>query len=104
LACGTPVIAWRCGSVPEVLADGVSGFICRSVEEAVRGVENINSLSRARCRQEFENRFRARHMAENYIKVYERLIDAGKLERKCAHAGDYGSPGRVLYPNQVRAS
>jgi glycosyltransferase involved in cell wall biosynthesis len=104
LACGTPVIAWRCGSVPEVLADGVSGFICRSVDEAVRGVERIESLSRARCRQEFENRFRARHMAENYVKVYERLIDASKLERKCAHAGDYRSPGRVLHSNQVRAS
>jgi glycosyltransferase involved in cell wall biosynthesis len=74
MACGTPVISWPCGSVPEVLDDGVSGFICHSVEEAVAAVNRIGGLSRARCRQVFENRFLAARMAEDYLKVYQQQI------------------------------
>jgi glycosyltransferase involved in cell wall biosynthesis len=100
LACGTPVIAWCCGSVPEVIEEGVSGFICESIEEAVAGVQRTGSLSRARCRREFENRFRARHMANGYVDVYERLIGAGERERIGVHAGDNRSTGRVLHSHQ----
>jgi glycosyltransferase involved in cell wall biosynthesis len=103
LACGTPVIAWCCGSVPEVIIDGVGGFLCESIDEAVRGVQRIKSLSRARCRKEFENRFLARQMAENYVQVYGKLIDASHQERKVAHAGDHRSPRRVLHSEQGRA-
>jgi glycosyltransferase involved in cell wall biosynthesis len=74
LACGTPVIAFRNGSVPEVLGHGVTGFIVDSVDEAVAAVENIGGIDRARCRREFENRFSARLMAKNYTDLYTRLV------------------------------
>jgi glycosyltransferase involved in cell wall biosynthesis len=70
LACGTPVIAWRRGSVPEVLADGVTGYIVDSVEEAVTAVGKIDSLSRTTCRHVFEQRFDASRMANDYLDIY----------------------------------
>jgi glycosyltransferase involved in cell wall biosynthesis len=75
LACGTPVIAWPCGSVPEVIDDGVTGFIVASVDEAVRAVGRLPELSRRRCRRVFEERFCAARMARDYVAVYERLAD-----------------------------
>jgi glycosyltransferase involved in cell wall biosynthesis len=77
LACGTPVIAWRCGSVPEVLEDGVTGFIVDSVDSvdaAVRAVGRVGELSRRRCRQTFERRFSAPRMAADYLAIYQRLL------------------------------
>jgi glycosyltransferase involved in cell wall biosynthesis len=73
LACGTPVIAWRNGSVPEVIDDGSTGFIVESVEEAVEAVGRIAGLSRQKCRQAFEDRFDAACMARRYVEVYRRL-------------------------------
>jgi glycosyltransferase involved in cell wall biosynthesis len=77
LACGTPVIAWRRGSVPEVLEDGVSGYVVESIEEAVESVRKADRLSRAGCRQAFEQRFDAERMAVDYVEVYRRVIAAG---------------------------
>ncbi len=74
LACGTPVIAFRRGSVPEVLEDGVTGFIVEDVDEAVRAVERVDLLSRRRCRQVFERRFTAERMARDYLAVYDQLL------------------------------
>ena len=74
LACGTPVIAWPHGSVPEVLEDGVSGYLCTEIDEAVRAVERIGELDRRRCRAEFERRFTAERMARDYAAVYERFL------------------------------
>jgi glycosyltransferase involved in cell wall biosynthesis len=74
MACGTPVIAWRCGSVPEVIGDGVTGFIVEDVDAAVRAVDRVAGLSRSICRATFEDRFDAAHMAQNYIDVYERIV------------------------------
>jgi glycosyltransferase involved in cell wall biosynthesis len=73
LACGTPVVAYRCGSVPEVLEDGVSGFVVDTMDEAVRAVERVPTLSRRRCREAFEHRFTARRMAGEYVALYEYL-------------------------------
>jgi glycosyltransferase involved in cell wall biosynthesis len=73
LACGTPVIGWRRGSVPEVLEDGVTGYIVESVDEAVRAAEGIGRLSRATCRRVFEERFVASRMARDYLDVYRGL-------------------------------
>jgi glycosyltransferase involved in cell wall biosynthesis len=70
LACGTPVIAWNCGSVPEVIDEGVTGYIVDDIDEAVRCVELARSLSRRRCRQVFEQRFSAERMARDYLKAY----------------------------------
>ncbi len=74
MACGTPIIACRQGSVSEVIQEGVTGFICDSVEEAVRSVERIPSLSRKECRQIFEKRFTVRQMAQGYLAIYHRLL------------------------------
>jgi glycosyltransferase involved in cell wall biosynthesis len=77
MACGTPVIARARGSVPEVTVQGETGFIVDGVEEAVRAVNRVSSLSRRRCREVFEERFTARRMAEEYIEAYQRLIREG---------------------------
>jgi glycosyltransferase involved in cell wall biosynthesis len=77
LACGTPVIAWKRGSVPEVLADGATGYIVDSISDAVAAVQRVDGLSRSRCRQVFEQRFSAERMARDYVQVYERLKEHG---------------------------
>ena len=76
LACGTPVIAWREGSVPEVIEEGVTGFIVENIDEAVAAVGRVQWLDRRECRQAFEARFDAARMAEDYVAIYRRL--AGK--------------------------
>jgi glycosyltransferase involved in cell wall biosynthesis len=73
MACGTPVIACNRGSVPEVIDDGVTGFVVEDETEAVAAVARIDSLDRARIRTVFEQRFTARRMAEDYVEIYESL-------------------------------
>lgn len=73
LACGTPVIAWRNGSVPEVIDDGRTGFIIESMDEAVQAVARVSGLNRETCRQVFEERFDAARMTREYVEVYQRL-------------------------------
>lgn len=73
LACGTPVIAFDRGSVPEVIRHGVNGFIVSSVEEAARAVECLHMIDRANCRADFEQRFSATRMARDYLDVYARV-------------------------------
>jgi glycosyltransferase involved in cell wall biosynthesis len=80
LACGTPVIAFRGGSVEEIIEDGVTGFIVESVEEAVEAVRRLPSIDRRKCRAVFEERFTARRMSENYVRVYERVIEEDEEE------------------------
>jgi glycosyltransferase involved in cell wall biosynthesis len=76
MACGCPVIAFRRGSVPEVMDDGVTGFIVDNVEEAVAATRRLHEIDRATVRRVFERRWTARRMAEDYLAVYERLIRA----------------------------
>ncbi len=76
MATGTPVIAWPCGSVPEVVAHGVSGLIVDSIEEAVRAVETARRLGRTAVRANFESRFTAARMARDYLGAYHRLFAA----------------------------
>jgi glycosyltransferase involved in cell wall biosynthesis len=76
MACGTPVIAWRKGSVPEIMEDGRTGFIVDSVEEAVRCVPELSTVRRESCRKVFQERFRAERMAKDYLQVYEKIIHA----------------------------
>jgi glycosyltransferase involved in cell wall biosynthesis len=75
MACGTPVIAYRQGSVPELLAEGHTGFIVNELEDAIAAARRIPELSRKRCREIFEQRFTARRMAHDYLRVYEGLIE-----------------------------
>jgi glycosyltransferase involved in cell wall biosynthesis len=76
LACGTPVIAFGRGSVPEIIEDGVNGFIVHSEDEAVRAVARLPEIDRRRCRETFERRFTAKRMARDYVDVYRRLLNA----------------------------
>jgi glycosyltransferase involved in cell wall biosynthesis len=73
MACGTPVIAFRRGSVPEIVADGVSGFVVDTVEGAVTAVRRLASLNRANVRAEFERRFTCQRMAREYVEIYKAL-------------------------------
>jgi glycosyltransferase involved in cell wall biosynthesis len=74
MACGTPVIAFRNGSVVEIVEDGVTGFIVETEDEAANAVHRLRSLDRAEIRRVFERRFTARRMAEDYLQVYRRVI------------------------------
>ena len=76
MACGTPVVAFENGSVPEVLENGVTGFIVHDERQAVEAVGRAITLDRDRIRAEFDRRFTARRMAENYVSVYSRLAKA----------------------------
>jgi glycosyltransferase involved in cell wall biosynthesis len=78
MACGTPVLAFRGGSVPEVIDHGVSGVIVGSMEEAHNRLGDVLDLNRARVRERFEARFTATRMAHDYVRLYERLLARGK--------------------------
>lgn len=70
-SCGTPVIAYPHGAVPEIIEDGVTGFIVTNQEEAVSAAQRIATIDRRRCREAFERRFTAAHMADNYLRIYQ---------------------------------
>src|SRR5918995_3656620 len=80
MSAGTPVIAWRNGSVPEVIAPGRSGILVESMEEAVAAVEMVGRISRAGVRRHFEERFTAARMATDYVEAFKRL--PGLRERR----------------------
>jgi glycosyltransferase involved in cell wall biosynthesis len=76
LACGTPVIAYRRGSVPEILVDGESGFVVDDLEGAVRAVRNLDRIERRLCRRAFERSFTVDKMAREYVRLYRSLVEA----------------------------
>lgn len=84
MACGTPVIAYRKGSVPEVMQEGLSGFIVNDLEEAVSAVERVGSLERYRVRHYFEERFSAARMTNDYLDVYQVLMNPVNRPRRVA--------------------
>jgi glycosyltransferase involved in cell wall biosynthesis len=75
MACGTPVIAFNRGSVPEVIDDGVTGFIVEDINGAIGAVDRLGQLSREKIRLRFEERFTARRMAQDYLAVYRTMMD-----------------------------
>lgn len=85
MACGTPVIAYPCGSVPEIIDDGVTGFLVHSIDEATLAVERLESLDRRRCRLMFEKRFTANRMASDYMKLYDRILVEQRLREERAN-------------------
>lgn len=99
MACGTPVIAFRRGSVPEVIDHGVTGFIVDTLDEAVEATRRVPTLSRRACRDTFERRFTASRMAAEYVAVYRRLLSSE------LHAGvrpDTGLSAQQDPPNGTR--
>ena len=75
LACGTPVIAYGRGSVPEVLEDGVTGWIVAGRDDVIQAIAQVSTLSRRRCRQTFEERFSATQMTQDYLRIYQQLLE-----------------------------
>lgn len=74
LCCGTPVIAYRNGAIPEILDDGVTGFVVTNQEEAIRAAMRIDDIDRKACREAFERRFTSCIMADNYLRIYEKIL------------------------------
>ena len=76
MACGTPVLAFRNGSAPEVVDDGVTGYVVDSVDEAICNIGSLLALDRGRVRRRFEERFTAARMARDYVAIYRQLLSA----------------------------
>lgn len=93
MACGTPVIAWSHGSVPEVIDDGVTGFLVKSIDEAVATVGRVDKLDRRRIRARFEARFTAERMAREYVAAYRSML--ASHDRATISARRFRSAGRV---------
>jgi glycosyltransferase involved in cell wall biosynthesis len=89
MACGTPVIAFRRGSVPEIIDEGLTGFIVDNVEQAVNAVKRVEALNRAACREIFERRFSAFRMAGDYVAEYTRLLTGDRSETPVYTHGRY---------------
>jgi glycosyltransferase involved in cell wall biosynthesis len=75
MACGTPVIAYRRGSVPEVIDEGVTGFVVDNEDEALAAIRRVGHLDRQTVRATFERRFTARRMANDYLRIYEKMSE-----------------------------
>jgi glycosyltransferase involved in cell wall biosynthesis len=74
MACGTPVLAYRAGAVPEVIDEGVTGMIVDNIDQALIASVQVAALDRRRVRRRFEERFTARRMANDYVRVYRSLV------------------------------
>jgi len=75
-ACGVPVVAFRGGSVPEIVEDGVTGYVVDSLEDAIEATRAVHQLDRRACRATFERRFSAARMASQYVQLYSRLASS----------------------------
>jgi glycosyltransferase involved in cell wall biosynthesis len=75
LACGTPVIAINRGALPEIIVDGKTGYLCRTINQMIKKVDQIGEIDRSVCRQHVVDKFSSRTMAEGYLKAYYRIIN-----------------------------
>jgi glycosyltransferase involved in cell wall biosynthesis len=75
MACGTPVIAFRRGSMPEIIRHGETGYIVDDIEGAISAVAAIESIDRTQCRADVEKRFTSARMARDYIRVYQEILN-----------------------------
>jgi glycosyltransferase involved in cell wall biosynthesis len=82
MACGCPVIAFRMGSVAEIIEDGVTGFVVDTEEEAIEALQKVGSIDRKLVRQRFEERFTSTTMVKKYLDVYERVIQQANVVQK----------------------
>jgi glycosyltransferase involved in cell wall biosynthesis len=95
IACGTPVIAYPRGSIPEIVSDRKTGFIVRTVDEAAAAVKKIRRVSRKTCRQIFERRFTASRMAKDYVDIYKRLLGEKSDNKRARKARDLLQGSRI---------
>jgi glycosyltransferase involved in cell wall biosynthesis len=82
MACGTPVIAWPHGAIPEIIEPGITGFLIHSIEQAAQAVERSATIDRKRCRHTFEQRFTSDRMARDYITLYQQRIDPAPRQER----------------------
>ena len=87
MACGTPVIAYPCGSVPEVVEHGVTGFIVENMDQAVAALGKLDTLDRGVIRRRFERRFNVARMARDYVKIYRALREPERLPMQAVGTG-----------------
>ena len=90
MACGTPVIAWGCGSVAEIIDEGDTGYVVNSEDEAVSAITKLADIDRGRVRRVFEERFSSTVMARNYLRLYWRAcrgFEAAASEARRIGAG-----------------
>jgi glycosyltransferase involved in cell wall biosynthesis len=84
MACGTPVIAFNSGSVPEIMEDGLTGFVVKDVADAALAVARLDRLFRPSIRSRFEERFSAGAMAREYVRIYQQLAASGEVSAVAA--------------------
>jgi glycosyltransferase involved in cell wall biosynthesis len=77
-ACGTPVIAFNKGSMPEIIRDGKNGYLVSTIDEAVAAIKNITNINRLFCRKDAEQRFTTKRMVHDYIKAYQEILNSGR--------------------------
>ena len=99
MACGTPVLAFRCGSVPEIIEDGITGAIVDTMEEAIEALPRVIALDRKRVRQRFEQRFSATRMAKDYVGIYRSLlVTSAKRDQQEIELTPNGKDSNILRP------
>jgi glycosyltransferase involved in cell wall biosynthesis len=99
LACGTPVLAYRRGAIPEIIEDGVTGFICDNLEQMVAAVDRLPGIHRQDCRKSFETRFTVKRMVQDYLALYERMAP---VARSMPHMN--GRSSRLLAQRRTSAT
>ncbi|HVO64137.1 MAG TPA: glycosyltransferase family 4 protein [Terriglobales bacterium] len=106
MGSGTPVIAYPRGSVPEVMEDGITGFIVPSINAAVEALANVPQLDRLAIRERFEQRFSARRMTQDYVAIYERLVgeESRALTLTEGLSVGRGNDSTILHSDEVGAS
>jgi glycosyltransferase involved in cell wall biosynthesis len=108
MACGTPVLAFRCGSIPEIIEDGITGKVVNSELEAIAALPEILSYDRRVVRRRFEERFTAARMAKDYISIYRRLLktrtSGAKLRKVDLNGGNGSTPLSIEEPLTVEAA
>ena len=92
MACGTPILAFRCGSVPEIIENGLTGAIVDSVEAAIAALPRVIALDRRKVRQQFEQRFSATRMAKDYVRVYHKLLATARNTIASVHCRTASMP------------
>lgn len=98
MACGTPVIAYARGSMPELVSPGVNGFLVHDVDEAVDAVTRLGEVSRAQCRMTAESRFSIERMVDEYLHVYERAFEVYRPSRTYVHLSHGAAMGEAPTP------
>jgi glycosyltransferase involved in cell wall biosynthesis len=102
MACGTPVLAFRCGSIPEIIEDGITGKVVNSELEAIAALPEILSYNRRAVRRRFEERFTAARMAKDYLRIYRRLLktrtSGAKLRQVDLNGGNGSTPLSIEDP------